>query len=209
MPRSSPQRTAARRDEIISACEQLYQTMSFKEITMGEISVATTFSRPSIYNYFHTKEEIFLALLQREYELWAQELGLLLAANETLGAEEFAHALAVSVEHRPLMLKILSMNHFDLEENSRLECLVTFKVAYGDTLKAVRRCLDRFCPWMDEAEKQTFLYGFFPFIYGIYPYAFVTEKQREAMEQADVGYVYLSVYELTFSCIQKLLAHGK
>ncbi len=209
MPRSSPQRTAARRDEIISACEQLYQTMSFKEITMGEISVATTFSRPSIYNYFHTKEEIFLALLQREYELWVQELDLLRSENESMSAEAFAHALAVSVEHRPLMLKILSMNHFDLEENSRLECLVTFKVAYGNTLKAVRRCLDRFCPWMSDEEKQGFLYSFFPFIYGIYPYAFVTEKQREAMVRADVGYVYLSVYELTCACIKKLLAHGK
>ena len=34
MPKGSPERTAAVKEEIISACEKLYQTMSFKvEIT--------------------------------------------------------------------------------------------------------------------------------------------------------------------------------
>ena len=63
MPRGSAELTNARREEIIAACEKLYQTMSFKEITLKDISVETSFSRPSIYNYFQTKEEIFLALM--------------------------------------------------------------------------------------------------------------------------------------------------
>lgn len=32
--------------------------MSFKDITLKDISRETTFSRTSIYNYFQTKEEI-------------------------------------------------------------------------------------------------------------------------------------------------------
>ena len=62
MPKGSPELTAARKEEIIAACEKLYQTMSFKEITIQEIAKFTSFTRPSIYNYFETKEEIFLAL---------------------------------------------------------------------------------------------------------------------------------------------------
>ena len=63
MPKYSPERTKARHEEIIDACEVLYQTMSFNEITLKDIGAKTTFTRTSIYNYFHTKEEIFLALL--------------------------------------------------------------------------------------------------------------------------------------------------
>ena len=66
MPKGSTALIEARKEEIISACEKLYQKMSFKEITIKEIGNATSFTRTSIYNYFHTKEEIFLALLQRE-----------------------------------------------------------------------------------------------------------------------------------------------
>ena len=71
MPKGSKELTASRKEEIITACEELYKTMSFKKITIKEIGNATSFTRTSIYNYFQTKEEIFLALLQREYERWS------------------------------------------------------------------------------------------------------------------------------------------
>ena len=67
MPKGSIELTYARREEIISACEKLYQTMSFKEITLKDIAGATSFTRTSIYNYFHTKEEIFLPFLYGIY----------------------------------------------------------------------------------------------------------------------------------------------
>ena len=63
MPKGSPELTASRKEEIMNACETLYQTMSFKEITIKEIGAFTSFTRTSIYNYFQTKEEIFLALM--------------------------------------------------------------------------------------------------------------------------------------------------
>ena len=50
-----------------------------------------------------------------------------------------------------------------------------------------------------------FLYAFFPFIYGIYPYTSVTEKQKAAMAQAKIPYVYQSAYDLTYTCLKKLL----
>ena len=46
-----------RREEIINACEKLYENNNFKDITIKNIGEETTFSRTSIYNYFHTKEE--------------------------------------------------------------------------------------------------------------------------------------------------------
>ncbi len=59
MPKGSLELTNARKEEIINACEELYKTMSFKEITIKEIGNITSFTRTSIYNYFQTKEEIF------------------------------------------------------------------------------------------------------------------------------------------------------
>ena len=70
MPKGLKELTVSRKEEIITACEELYKAMSFKEITIKEIGNATSVTRTSIYNYFQTKEEIFLALLQREYERW-------------------------------------------------------------------------------------------------------------------------------------------
>lgn len=93
MTRGSSQRIEQRRNEIIDACDALYQTKGFREVTIKDISQETSFSRPSIYNYFETKEEIFLALLTREYDGWTQKSSRS-AAEGTWERERFAQALA-------------------------------------------------------------------------------------------------------------------
>ena len=118
-----------RREEIIKACEELYDKYNFKDITIKLISEHTSFSRPSIYNYFETKEEIFLALFQREYEKWKMELDEIREKNDTLTKDEFAKELAHTIENKERLLKLLSMNMYDLEENSRMERLKEFKEA--------------------------------------------------------------------------------
>lgn len=205
MPKGGIELTNARREEIINACEKLYKTMSFKEITIKEIGNVTSFTRTSIYNYFETKEEIFLALLKREYDLWVNDLNGLIENNESMSADDFADALARSLESRKQLLKLLSMNHYDMEENSRKENLTEFKVSYGNALKAVKDCLDKFFKDMSESDKQDFIYTFFPLMFGIYPYAVVTDKQQAAMTEAGVEYTYMSIYDITYNCIKRLL----
>jgi len=205
MPKGSPELTNARREEIIAACEELYKTMNFKDITIKEIGNVTSFTRTSIYNYFHTKEEIFLALLKREYELWINSLKQAMAEHETMTKDEFAGMLAHSLEERAQLLKIMSMNHYDMETGSRPEHLAEFKVVYGESLHTVMAGLNKYFPDMTASEKQNFVYTFFPFMFGIYPYTFVTEKQRTAMEEANINYVFMTIYEITYNCARKLL----
>ena len=209
MPKGSMELTNARREEIISACEKLYQTMSFKEITLKDIAGATSFTRTSIYNYFQTKEEIFLALMQKEYERWVEELDAMASDYTAMSVEAFSSMLAHSLEKRSMLLKLLSMNHFDMDENSRPECLVDFKRAYGASIDAMRRCLVKFFPDMDARARQGFLYAFMPFLYGIYPYTTVSAKQRQAMAEAKLDFVYMSVYDLSYNSIRTLLGSNQ
>ncbi len=206
MPKGSPELTASRKEEIINACEKLYQTMSFKEITIKEIGAVTSFTRTSIYNYFQTKEEIFLALMQREYENWAAEMNALAENNESMSADEFADAVAHSLESHEQLLKLLAMNHYDMEENSRPERLTEFKVAYGASLDAVRGCVRKFFPGTD---CESFIFVFFPFLFGVYPYSVATEKQLSAMREANMKFRMHSIYEIIYSCVMQLLGGKK
>ena len=205
MPKGSEALTNARREEIIEGCARLYETVSFKEITMKEISTAISLTRASIYNYFQTKEEIFLALLQREYERWTARLEKAREEHEKMSREEFARELAHSLEERQQLLKLLSMNLYDLEENCRFEGLVEFKVVYGRALAEVGNCLEKFFPEMTEDDRQDFLYLFFPFLFGVYPYTVVTDKQRRAMDEAGIAYREQTVYEIVYGETRKLL----
>ena len=201
----SLERTAARKEEIVDACEQLYRTMSFREITLKEIGSITSFSRPTIYNYFETKEEIFLALFKREYDRWNAQLLAILEENDQLTKAQLADRIAQSLAERQQLLKLLSMNNYDMEANSRQELLTIFKQSYGRSLELMNTLLEKFCPEMSAADIRNFIYTFFPFMFGIYPYAEVTDKQKAAMQEAGIEYVYQTVYELTNRCLLRLL----
>ena len=205
MPRGSAERTSAREGEIVDACEKLYETMSFKEITIKEIGNATSFTRTSIYNYFQTKEEIFLALLQREYAQWNRELLLAVDGTDRLSREALAELLADTLSRRKVLLKILSMNLYEIEGQSRLEKLVEFKKEFCATMEILGRALDLVSPPLSEEGRIRFQYAFFPFVYGVYPYTSVTAKQDEAMKLAGIGYRRYSIYELVRMTAAKLL----
>ena len=205
MFKGTPEIIAQRREEIVSACEKLYKTKSFKEINLKDIGEATSFSRPTIYNYFHTKEEIFLALFEREYEKWNAELENILDSNQNYSRKQIAEMIAESLERRAQLLRMLSMNNFDMEANSREELLASFKRAYGRSLDLFRGIIEKYCPEMSAEEVREIMYVFFPFMFGIYPYAEVTDKQRKAMEEAGVEYNYHSIYEITYNCLIMLL----
>lgn len=205
MPKGSEQLTRARKEEIIDACASLYEAMGFKDITIRDIGEKTSFTRTSIYNYFQTKEEIFLGLLQREYEAWTCDLKAIVRDHETMSPDQFAEAMAHTLERRGCMLKLLSMNLYDMEGNSRIENLVDFKRVYADSMKALTSCLEKFFPYMTETDVQEFLYAVYPFLFGIYPYTTATEKQKQAMDLAHIKYVNYSIYEITVSFISKII----
>ena len=205
MFKGTPEIVAQRREEIVNACEQLYQTMSFKEINLKEIGNVTSFSRPTIYNYFHTKEEIFLALFEREYDRWNDELRSILNSDGNYTRKQIAEKIAASIQSRAQLLRLLSMNNFDMEANSREEMLTSFKRAYGRSLDLFRSIIEKYCTEMSAEEVNAIMYVFFPFMFGIYPYAEVTEKQKKAMEEAEVDYKYQTIYEITYNCLSRLL----
>ncbi len=205
MRKTTPEQIARKREEIVNACEHLYQTMSFREITLKEIGTITSFSRPTIYNYFQTKEEIFLALFQREYDRWNEDLTAILEGHERLNKKELAEQIASSLARREQLLKLLSMNNYDMEANSRQELLTAFKGSYGRSMRLMCQLLEKICPEMSVTDIQNIIYTFFPFMFGIYPYTSVTQKQKTAMREAGIDYVYQTVYELTCGCLVRLL----
>ncbi len=206
MPKAAKDVVEKRPEEIIEACRKLYRIKSFSEITLKDISVETSLSRPSIYNYFQTKEEIFLAVLKEEYRYWNKDLRKILETAEPLSVESFAEAIALSLKKRTVLLKIQCMNLFDIEENSREERLVDFKGEYKTSIELMSECLLHFFPALQPQACDDFIYEFFPFMYGIYPYVYPTEKQKSAMKTAGIHKPKITVYDMTKKLVIKLLS---
>ncbi len=205
MPKGSKELTDARKDEIIASARALYEKKSFKEITIKDIAEDTSFTRTSIYNYFETKEEIFLSLLKEQYEEWIKSLEKIRDGNERLSREEFAYMFSSTLENATQMLRLLSMNLYDLEENSRLSFLVDFKKTYANALSIVSSLIGKFFPSFSEKDISSFLYSFFPFMYGVYPYTMMTEKQLIAMREVGIEIYKIPIRDFVYKTVIKLL----
>ena len=205
MPKGSPELTEARRNEIMESCRKLYDTMNFKDITLKDIGNVTSFTRTSIYNYFQSKEEIFLALFEREYRDWTEDLTEILESPDVMDKDELAKRIAETLTKRELMLRLLSANLYDLEENTRMERLVDFKYAYKASVEMMDRILEKQYPEMSRGERRILLITLYEFLHGAYPYAHATEKQKEAMDTAGVVYEEYTLYELLYEGIRRIL----
>ena len=205
MPKGSPELTEARRTEIMEACKGLYEQMTFKDVNLKEIGKVTSFTRTSIYNYFESKEEIFLAIFEDEYIKWTLDLQKMIDDEKIDTREKLAKKLSDSLGKRKLMLKLLSVNLYDMEENSRIECLVSFKKAYGRSRGVLEELIKKNYPGINKKELDEFIFTFLPFLHGVHPYAFATEKQLEGMKEAKVKYKETTIEKLVYTGLMKLL----
>ena len=182
--------------------------LDFKDINIKLIGDKISVGRTSIYNYFQTKEEIFLALLEREYIKWNEDLSTILNQNKKLTKEDFIDKITESLIKRKTLLKLISMNMFEMEDNSRIENITNYKLVFKESISLLEQCLCKSFDVKDiEAEEITFT--ILPFLVGIYPYTSLTNKMKEATHKANLEYKFYTNKELIKMGLSKILGGVK
>lgn len=205
MPKGSPELTEKRKNEILDACERIYRTQGFCKVTIKEISTQISLTRPAVYNYFETKEEILLGLLIREYSRWCGELEKIANLEEMPDREELASQLAATLGDKVTLLRILNMNLYEIEQNSRVERLAEFKLQFRRSRSAFGDILTAFSPAVTDSDCNEFCETFLAFLTGVFPFTSHSEKQLAAMKLAGVSIREPGICEMVYHCLIKIL----
>ena len=118
-----------RRDQIIKTATGLFSQKSYHDVTMGEIADKMGVGKGTIYNYFSSKEKLYLEILQRSFgaieELLQEEMD-----NDAPAPEKLKKLLATIFtfyKKNREVLRILSRDethllkeHFELTEKWRI-----------------------------------------------------------------------------------------
>ncbi len=80
---------AKRAMQILDAAEQLYKTSRFEDIKMVDIAQTAGVSKGTLFNYYTSKESIFMEMLFREYNKRFKKMQILLLEYETMSKEDF------------------------------------------------------------------------------------------------------------------------
>ncbi len=185
--------------EIMNAAMQIYDEHGFEEITFGHISEKTHITRPAIYQYFSTKEEILLKLTAIYLEKFTQylesELGKTKKSNENI-----ATALTNAFIEVPQFIKLYSVLYAIIEKNVSLEALTQFKIDVVPIQYRFLALLKKQYPHAEDETIYNFMLFYLSFAGGLYPMTKETNLQKEAAELSNTGYkspVFENVFKST------------
>ncbi|WP_221088344.1 TetR/AcrR family transcriptional regulator [Deinococcus aquaedulcis] len=116
-----------RRDDILRAAERLWTTTSYAELSMNQVAREAGLAKGTLYLYFDTKEELFLALLSEHLHRWIEATAELFTERQPRTAEQVAAVLLHHAEHLTPLRRLLVLLGTVLERNVRPELALEFR----------------------------------------------------------------------------------
>lgn len=157
----------ARKENILTTAAELLLTEGHNNITLATISKKTNISRPSIYNYYKSTEEIFLDLTVREYLSWKNELEDLFPRR--VRRETFCKRLASSLIKQHLLIRLFSVRQFKLENKPGDEKTEHFYESIAPFFDTFTAMLNKQFPDAERSKLDMFKMQFMLYCYSVYP----------------------------------------
>ncbi|UBV41584.1 TetR/AcrR family transcriptional regulator [Deinococcus taeanensis] len=116
-----------RRDDILRAAERLWTTTTYAELSMNQVAREAQLAKGTLYLYFDTKEELFLALLSEHLHAWINRTADLLVERKPRTPQQLTDVLLDSAEHLTPLRRLLVLLGTVLERNVRPELAQEFR----------------------------------------------------------------------------------
>lgn len=129
----SKEQKAVRYQKILTVAWEQFQNTRYADINVIDIAHGADLAKGTIYLYFKTKEELFLAVQEKQLKVWFEEINTQLDAQRgALSIEQLVDLIVATLEIQPALGRLLAILHTVLEHNITPEAAQRFK----RTLKA-------------------------------------------------------------------------
>ena len=173
----------ARREQLLAVAAELWQEKNFATITMNEVASRANLAKGTTYLYFQTKEELLLALLERELKNWFLELGTNLSKKTSLTPKEFAQTIAKSLVNRQAFTRLICIQASILEHNIDFERALAFKSFLLEQATNAARLLEAKLEFLKRGEGMILLQRINALIVGFYDLANPSETIQNVLEK--------------------------
>lgn len=182
-----PEQKALRREAIVTAAKALFSENDYEQISLNGIAREAGISKPNVYRYFATREEIFLAIFE---EQWDSFLRTLLARLKRVRAKDPVPQICrlwvqVALEHRTL-LELLPQLMTSLEKNSSVEQIVEFKKKGFALMDELVQALTELYPTLAVEQWNSVVQSAIALMAGLWPMTNPGGNVVEALERLDM-----------------------
>lgn len=153
----------ARQEQILAAAATLLDTRPTRKITMTKLATEAKLAKGTLYLYFRTREEVFVALAHAELSAWLDSLH----DAEPGSIESISSHLADALLARPRLLALLPVLHSVLARNLSATAEERFGAAHRALLGCGGAHLERLLPDLPEGKGYDVFYQLYFTLVGL------------------------------------------
>lgn len=178
-----PEEKEVRRRAILQAARELAREVGPIALGLNELGRRSGVSKPNIYRYFESREEILFRLYSAEIE----DVVASLEAELRAGLEVPAVATILARVHlaRPLLCQLAGMVASILEHNVTAETIAAVKSELLPVLQRAVAALRRAVPWLSEGEATFALQAIEVQLSGLWPVSNPSRAAREVLSRPE------------------------
>ena len=184
----------ARRQRILESAAQIFQQTSFNEVTMAAVAAQCKLAKGTLFLYFSTKEELFLALVEEQLREWFDKVDVQLDALEDRSIPAVAALFAGSLIDRPTLTRLLAIHATILEQNVSYASIAQFKRFILLRLAATGARLEKALPFLQAGQGAHLLLQCQALVVGLWHLSDPSAMAAKVIQQEG-----LSAFDLNFN----------
>ncbi|WP_020393689.1 TetR/AcrR family transcriptional regulator [Thiolinea disciformis] len=144
----NPEDKSLKRESILDAAQHLWVAHPEHVSSMDALARASHVAKGTLYLYFGSKEEVLLALHERDVKHFFEQLVLRAKQPEPMTLEEMADIVIASIRHSPTFLPLASLCLGTMERQIPDQAVIEFKSRISEGLDQVVQALRAHFPAM-------------------------------------------------------------
>lgn len=198
-----------RRQALLDAAWFLFQRCDFEAINVADVAQQAGLAKGTVYLYFTTKEELFLALQGQQFSAWFDEVDEQLATLEAPAPiAQVVDLFVRSLSARPSLIRLFAIAHSVLERNVSPAAVLSFKRLLRDRLAHTAVVLEGRLPVLAPGEGVLVLLRAYALIIGLQSLADPAPAVREVMREHTDLSLFLVEFAPHFTAAFSALLHG-
>jgi AcrR family transcriptional regulator len=176
-----------RRQAILDMAWEMFKASSYAEVTMADVAERLTLAKGTVFLYFSTKEELFLAVQAQQLELWFDAIDAKLGKlPQSQSVEPLVQMMAQSLKRNPHFVGLLAILGTVLEQNIALESALRFKRMLLRRLGETGALIETHLPWLQAGEGALVLMRMQALVVGLWHQADTSAVVTEALREKDL-----------------------
>ncbi|AWB65010.1 TetR/AcrR family transcriptional regulator [Saccharobesus litoralis] len=174
-----------KRELILTTAAQLFDLDPDLLPTAAAIANHSGIAKGTVYLYFKSKEEIFLALLEQHYKNWYADITGAITEDKP-DADHIIQALCHYVEQQPQFFRLASLSHSVIEQNVDKDILIAFKNRMAQMVQVTGQELAKKLEIEDDETCSQLLVRSYAMLLGLWQISTPPEKLAEILSSPNL-----------------------